>query len=247
MECYKLLIVEKDPSKRLMLGMYLTEIGSLHGSHLIGMEELNADLLGSDYFDFIIVDLTEPEIGLTDLIIKIRKMVHTPIIFANEILGLEDYTDPNIEKVFYVKDILNFDKLNNLLIANIGEAINLPYLNEIAEIGMPEPEILIDKIAITFKDVVPKKFQEIDNLFQKEQYEALSKVAHGLRSTCYNVGAHHFAEALKELEECARKGVIPYNRQYWLKKLGHEFMRAEMSLQNVLANKLYLKKNINYE
>lgn len=242
MDYMRILVLEEDESKRLMLSMFLADQSLNKNTVYITLDELTPDLLQNEIFDLIIIDLNNLECGICDVVLKIKNLVDTQIIMVEEIVDLESYKDVNMEKVNFVDDILNFQDIHKHIAQLFTPSINISYLSEIAEVAMPEPEILIDKLTSSFYELAPQKIAQIEEFLKTGNFEATSKTAHALRSTCYNIGAHNFAETLKLLEETTRKGILKNTEKFWALILKHEYEKARNSLQDIINNKLYLKR-----
>jgi len=241
MEQLKILIVEEDESKRLMFAMYLADQKLEQDAHFIRAEQLNQELLQSEIFDLLIIDLNNLEFGMSELIVKVRDYIETPLIITEQVVNLESYKDADLNNVHFVEDILDLENIHKFIKKLLRSYINIRYLTEIAEIAMPEPSLFIDRLAVTFYELAPQKINQIEELLFLGNLDAVSKTAHALRSTCYNVGAHSLGEVLKDLEETSRKGVVVNSEKFWPLKLRHEFLKAKNELQEIVAQKRYLK------
>jgi hypothetical protein len=146
------------------------------------------------------------------------------------------------EKVVYLASLLNFEKIKIIIQKLVPPIINLDFLNVVAEISMPNPEVFVGNLVSHFKEIVPKKITEIDKLFQSHNLDDISKMAHYLQSVCYNVGANYFAEIFKELETGSKNGLVKKSAEYWRARLENEFQKTVSSLDKILKNKSYLKK-----
>jgi HPt (histidine-containing phosphotransfer) domain-containing protein len=225
-----------------MLGLYLKDQGIDQDVTYITAPQLTSELLQREIYDLLIIDLNNLAFGLGEIVLKIKNSIETPIILAEEVVDLASYKDVNMGRVYIVNDVLNFQVIHKLITEIISSTINLSYLSEIAEVAMPEPEILIDKLAQSFYELAPNKILQIEDFLKNGNLEAVSKTAHALRSTCYNVGAHNFAEILKILEDSTRTGKIKNGELFWNLLLKHELEKARKSLQNIINKKLYLMR-----
>jgi HPt (histidine-containing phosphotransfer) domain-containing protein len=242
MDYMKILVLEEDESKRLMLGLYLKDQGIDQELTYITAPQLTSELLQSEIYDLLILDLNNLDYGIGEMVLKINNSIETPIIMAEEVVDLEKYKDVNMDRVYIVNDVLNFQSIHKLVTELINPTINLTYLSEIAEVAMPEPEVLINKLAQSFYELAPNKISQIEDFLKDGDFKAVSKTAHALRSTCYNVGAYNFAATLKILEESTRIGKIKNDKKFWNLLLKHELEKASKSLQNIINNKLYLTR-----
>lgn len=215
----KILILAENQSKRVILNTFFDEKNRHEIMAFIDFDKIELEVLKSEIFDLIIVDINKQNNDLDNVIEQIRSVANIPII------------------VHELTDLLLLEKL---IQETLTPAINLDHIKEIAELGLPEPELLIGRLVDTFKTLAPEKIKEIEQLLTMQDLATVTKVAHALRSTCYNVGAFNLAEILKELESSSRNGCVKNDAGCWAKKLQYEFQKAQSALQEILNNKLYM-------
>ena len=250
MEPIKILLIVSDEEKRIQLRLFLEEQGLLDQSIFVDINQLGENVFKNDFFNLLIVDLSNLKLSINQLVEKMRKSNESFVDSSMPLLVIDGVTEDkdefsrnvNHNRIAYLADLLSFDKLKMMIQKLVPPSVSLEFLHSIAKISMPDPEVFISKLIKHFKDLVPGKINEIEKMFQSHSFEDISKMAHLLQSVCYNVGANYFAEILKELETSSKKGFIQKNGVYWRAKLENEFQKTISSLDNILKNKTYMKK-----
>jgi HPt (histidine-containing phosphotransfer) domain-containing protein len=85
-------------------------------------------------------------------------------------------------------------------------AINPRALAAIRELSAASGPALVRKVVHAFLADTPARLAQMREAAGTGDAEALRKAAHGLKSSCANVGAERMAELCKELEAIGRSG-----------------------------------------
>jgi HPt (histidine-containing phosphotransfer) domain-containing protein len=247
MERARILLIGLEISVEEKMSSFFNDLGIRGNFLFIDWQSFVDQDLRNEIFDLIIVDLKKFHLVVEEFILKLRKKDEANFLQGIPLIICSDVILKNIElnetwtDVAFINDLFNFKELKILIEKFIPPSIQVSYLSKIAEISKPESDQFIAKLVNNFKESVPKKLHEIEEFLRRHDLDGVSKTAHYLRSTSYNVGANKLANQLKELEEHTRHAELIYNENYWKTRLESEFEKAKASLDDIMSKKSYLK------
>ena len=108
--------------------------------------------------------------------------------------------------------------------------LDLNVINSLRQLAGAKAQELLTKIANQYFEDSPERLKAIAQALETKNTEALRKAAHGFRSSSANLGAVIIAERCKELENMARAGEMPENREI-LTELEAAYAKAKIALQ----------------
>ncbi|WP_413700481.1 response regulator [Psychromonas sp. KJ10-10] len=79
-------------------------------------------------------------------------------------------------------------------------------LAKIASLKPDQPDVLVSKVTQLFLNTLEETLKDL--LVPNQEVENIRKLAHTLKSSSANVGAHHLAELCKQLEQSVRKELL---------------------------------------
>ena len=94
---------------------------------------------------------------------------------------------------------------------------------------------LVKRVVGLYLEQTPKLLKELESAGQQADTEALSHIAHTIKSSSMTVGATALAESCKEIELLCNQGWVG---QEVIRKPGQMYFAVEQELQHVLANEI---------
>ncbi|QDU69585.1 Hpt domain-containing protein [Engelhardtia mirabilis] len=99
--------------------------------------------------------------------------------------------------------------------------------------GDDDPELFADLVSM-FMDDTPARLQAMDEALSAGDSEALSRVAHALKSSCGNLGAFSLAELCRAIESAGRGGDVDGARPL-VEQSKTQYERVRTALEAELA------------
>ncbi|MDJ0651256.1 MAG: ATP-binding protein [Xenococcaceae cyanobacterium MO_188.B19] len=167
--------------------------------------------------------------GMNDFLTKPIRIndLHQAISKASNALSLE-LGEIEVEKVEEFKKTEEVENKENRVL----DIQVLDSLRELAGIKAPD---LINKIVKQYFEDSPGKLKAIAKAAEEKDAEALSKAAHGLRSSSANLGAIRVAELCKTIENIGRTGTTADTLDS-IAQLQAEYAKVEVVLQKECQN-----------
>ena len=176
--------------------------------------------------------------GMNDFLTK-------PFSYA-EITGkVEQWIDPGAESAKQHQD--DSVSLDSVIVMDNSEQQKIQEPGDQAEVSVLEPHALnqlrlrqkyrnknlVKRVVGIYLEQTPKLLKELAVAGQQADMEALSHIAHTLKSSSMTVGAAALAETCREIEVLCGQGQVG---QEVIRKPGQMYFAVEQQLQDVLAN-----------
>lgn len=210
------------------------------------------DKLKEECFDLVLMDLQMPIMDGYETVKVIRNEISAdiPIIImsAHALVGEKEksmrvgansfLTKPfkEIDLFKIIEEFVNHNKSNertdkreNKSVQDVGQDINLDYLNEITA----GDESLRNEIICLFNTDCPVQLQLIQASLANHDIPELQRLIHKLRSSLFTVGLLKAAERYKGLEVSLMKGVITEDIQESLLMLEKDIQLAIITLEKM--------------
>ena len=115
---------------------------------------------------------------------------------------------PRQEELSEIEKVDEQDSLEGLAGEESGATVpvDLSVLEKIAALSPEHSESLVVKVVHLFLDTLEESLEQLGE--QPQQFENLRRLAHALKSSSANVGAHHLSELCKQLEQAAISEVL---------------------------------------
>lgn len=239
----KILLVEDNEINRLVAQNTFKYYNCIVEEAVNGIEAI--EILKHQKFDIILMDIQMPEMdGLeATSIIRTELNIQTPIIaltanaFKSEIekckaIGMNDYVTKPFEENVLLKLISKYLPKHITTISEIGqnrvqEDISLLYdLSNLKTMSHGDDEF-VNKMIDLFLEQAELSIIQISEANLKEDYEAISKIAHKLKSSAGNMGINSVKNDIRELERiCVEKNE--------LERVSDLIQRVSSTLYNVI-------------
>jgi PAS domain S-box-containing protein len=237
---HRILIVEDNPVNQTIICAMLTHLGYVPGQASHGQEAL--DYLSRESFDLILMDIEMPEMDGLTATKRIREQFGSDIYIIGLSAGafsesrqmaldagMNDYLTKPIELEILVQFLQDLPL--KAPPTSLPNPLDPKVIGQIQSILGSDAELVISNISRIFLQDTEERLQKMKDAFQGSDTETLRQLAHGLKGTASQIGAHYLTQLAQDLEKVSKTGSDRPEMERLIAAITVEFEQVIIALQ----------------